>query len=473
MVSDQSQSTNAHEAKQKDDAIGNMKNMIQILETRSQDLSHRLAEATTEIENLKSAGKNLQNLHDNVQAEVNLLCKNSVNLAHQVEKLCSERTDKVQKLEQSLQEAQDTIKTLGSAKTEALQNVQNIQKTAAILEEERDTARDALKASERLDSERNGKVRGLEESLREAKSTASLYRDLFTVATGRERADTTVTVRCELVQQWRIMLKQKPLKKPRLTYIEGLTTVRVAEMSAVDLAMQQFFQIHAVHGLKSASSVLALANACEHCDDESLSETISLLYAALTMLITQSDISYIGSLIILQLFELVCSALQEVPDMLSMVANAFDEAKPKLWSDGVLLPAMTDLVTRLLKQEFPSLGRLIVSAATDRSLLVEAGQYQMSIDDQKLLVVNADGNVAFLRPPHFSVDLVSLVSSTPIRYGPVMIFEDAPMIGTCTLAITAERKDFVNRLCRLGPCLKRLDHRFTAEERHEVEMIDA
>ncbi|KAK4935954.1 hypothetical protein LTR10_023075 [Elasticomyces elasticus] len=473
MASDQSQSTNAHEAKQKDDATSNMKNMIQILETRSQDLSHRLAEATTEIENLKSAGENLQNVHDNVQAEVNLLCKNSVNLAYQVEKLCSERTDMVQKLEQSLQEAQDTIKTLGTAKTEALQNVQNVQKTAAILEEERDTARDALKASERLYSERNGKVRDLEESLREAQSTASLYRDLFTVATGHERADTMVTVRCELVQQWRIMLKQKPLKKPRLTYIEGLATVRVAEMSAVDLAMQQFFQIHAVHGLKSASSVFALAIALENCDDESLSEAISLLYAALTMLITQSDISYIGSLMILQLFELVCSASQEVPEILSMVATTFDEAKPKQWSEGVLLPAMTDLVTRLLKQEFPSLRRLIVSAATDRSLLVEAGQYQMSIDDQNLLVVNADDNVAFLRPPHFSVDLVSLVSSTPIRYGPVMIFEDAPMIGTCTLAIAAERKDFLNRVCRLRPCLKRLDHRFTAEERHEVEMIDA
>ncbi|KAI1617781.1 hypothetical protein EDD37DRAFT_605744 [Exophiala viscosa] len=247
-------------------------------------------------------------------------------------------------------------------------------------------------------------------------------------------------------------------------------------MSVVDLTMQLPFQAHVKHDPRSASSVLALADALDSCDDEYLRKCIPLLGGTMLVLAlnSESNLSYTGSLMILHMFELGClGGLHHSPYVWGHMDFAFCRAEPKLCQQGVLLPAMTKRVTELLKCRRPGLGGLIISTAKERDLYVKAGEHHLAMEDQNLLIVSPDGDIAFLRPPFFRLELLSPMPDG--AEGPAMVFEDALMLGTCTLPISTNETDCLRTLHRLESCLNRLSHRFDAEERRaarEIEMID-
>ncbi|KAK5404703.1 hypothetical protein LTR06_009424 [Exophiala xenobiotica] len=304
-----------------------------------------------------------------------------------------------------------------------------------------------------------------------AKLEAEQYHKLLLVAIGRHPEDKTLNdAFCEarIVSRQMVQAQETP-SRPRLSFIHGLTASLQTGDSALQTALKIFLQTPSNPTKISASLIQDLATKLEGCERGYLAECISYLSASVCMLGRKSEFSYNGSVILLQLFELLCSSVQHLPAVLDRIAGAFSLCRPRLWSQDVLVLAMTELVERLLNQEQPELGDLIVSRARDNDQLAHVEKFNVTMEGPNLLAVCKDGQVAFVRPPYFQVKYTLTFSAV------YMVLEDAPLMGSGELLVASGKPQSMEetKAMRLfSASLTRKGPPYSAQDRSEVELID-
>ncbi|KAK5557081.1 hypothetical protein LTR46_004892 [Exophiala xenobiotica] len=311
------------------------------------------------------------------------------------------------------------------------------------------------KKLERLQNELAGLRLANEENPRQkqsvdenAKLEAEQYHKLLLVAIGRHPEDKTLNdAFCEarIVSRQMVQAQETP-SRPRLSFIHGLTASLQTGDSALQTALKIFLQTPSNPTKISVSSIQDLATKLEGCERGCLAECISYLSASVCMLGRKSELSYNGSVILLQLFELLCSSAQHLPAVLDRIAGAFSLYRPRLWSQDVLVPAMTELVERLLHQERPELGDLIVSRARDNDQLAHVENFNVTMEGPNLLAVSV-----------------------------YMVLEDAPLMGSGELLVASGKPQSMEetKAMRLfSASLTRKGPPYSAQDRSEVELID-
>ncbi|KAK5207973.1 hypothetical protein LTR41_006485 [Exophiala xenobiotica] len=311
------------------------------------------------------------------------------------------------------------------------------------------------KKLERLQNELAGLRLANEENPRQkqsvdenAKLEAEQYHKLLLVAIGRHPEDKTLNdAFCEarIVSRQMVQAQETP-SRPRLSFIHGLTASLQTGDSALQTALKIFLQTPSNPTKISVSSIQDLATKLEGCERGCLAEWISYLSASVCMLGLKSELSYNGSVILLQLFELLCSSVQHLPAVLDRIAGAFSLCRPRLWSQNVLVPAMTELVERLLNHEQPELGDLIVSRARDNDQLAHVENFNVTMEGPNLLAVSV-----------------------------YMVLEDAPLMGSGELLVASGKPQSMEetKAMRLfSASLTRKGPPYSAQDRSEVELID-
>ena len=267
-----------------------------------------------------------------------------------------------------------------------------------------------------------------------------------------------------------------------MTLIHGLTSVEAVDLPARQQAMTLFLQAHAGVRITSASSIIPLAYSFDRASQQTLRECLSMLYAIALKLSTRPGLSFGGSIIFLQCIELLVSSLPG--SMLDVVAGLLQTTKHTLDVDRSFVCALRQGIESRIVGCEPKLGSIITTEAGDLCMLAQlsdivsddasAGlddafaEMNVSMDGDDLLVVDADGNVAFLRPPHFRLD-ERFFESSHVSF---FIFEDAPLVGGRSMRMILDAADPFNTLNAFRPLLNRLSERSSPESRIQIELMD-
>lgn len=215
---------------------------------------------------------------------------------------------------------------------------------------------------------------------------------------------------------------------PNVAEIEGLTCNWFTEQSALDQAWSLFLSAHSRRERMAVSQVQCFVNGLAECDGEVLSSAIPLLYATAEKMVKGEPLSFNSSLIWLTMLHALRMyfVVENGPNLL---AALLQRAQPKLCVQRLLPRAMLQQAALLLSGDEMSLGDSIIAVATEHGSLLEAGGFWFSIDGQYLIVVTTDKQVGIIRPNQVKVLYKAWQRAC------VLVFEDAPITGSCTLQI--------------------------------------
>jgi predicted nuclease with TOPRIM domain len=273
------------------------------------------------------------------------------------------------------------------------------------------------------------------------------------------------------------LLGDPPLQQDSISFIHGLTVVKVAELSQPHVArlkepplmqaMTLFITAHSSPFRLSATSVQLMSDALSKADDHTLRQCLPVLYGTIHRICSRPKVTYAGSLILLQLFELLGACLISHPEPRAMVQELFRKTRAELCLGSLLVRSIDRLVCEMLEGHRPELGELIIDLANEAGTLARADDFSVSMDGENLLLVSPDREVGIARPPHFRIDL---------RRGPrfpELIFDDAPLVGNCTLSIEVVGNPVTAMDRSFRACFDRYEDRYSPEDRLQVEMIDS